>query len=84
MHKFNIKMLNIRGGVEDTKLEAKAKDTKKSDVKAKNSPSKDRLSQGQGTKTQTRVFKKKKSSKKTFSADLPTIFKDLSLRGKGL
>ena len=36
-----------RGGVEDTKLEAKAKDTKKPKAKAKNSPCEDRSSQGQ-------------------------------------
>ena len=38
----------IRGGVEDTKLEAKAKGTKKSEAKAKNNPSEERPSQGQG------------------------------------
>ena len=37
-----------KGGVEVTKLEANAKDTKKSEAKAKNSPSEDRLSPGKG------------------------------------
>ena len=37
--------LKPRGGVEDTRLEAKAKDTKKSD--AKDSPSEDRYSRGE-------------------------------------
>ena len=37
-----------RGGVEDTKLEAKAKDTKKSDAKAKDSLFENRTSRGQG------------------------------------
>ena len=38
-----------RGAVEDTRLEAKAKDTKKkSEAKTKESPSKDRPSRGQG------------------------------------
>ena len=37
-----------RGGVEDTRLEAKAKDTKKSEVKAKDNPSEDRHSRSQG------------------------------------
>ena len=41
--------LNTRGGVEDTRLEAKAKDTKKkSEAKAKDSLSEDRPSRGQG------------------------------------
>ena len=37
-----------RGGVEDTRLEAKAKDTKKSEAKAKDSLSEDRQSRGPG------------------------------------
>ena len=37
-----------RGGVEDTRLEAKAKDTKKSEAKGKDSPSEDRHSRDQG------------------------------------
>ena len=40
------------GGVEDTRLEAKAKD----------SPSDDRSSRGQGPRTQAQVFSKKKRS----------------------
>ena len=42
---------------------AKAKDTKKSEAKAE-----DRLSRGQGPRTQTQVFSKKRSSKKVFQA----------------
>ena len=38
--------VKTRGGVEDTRLEAKAKDTKKSEAKAKDSLSEDRHSQG--------------------------------------
>ena len=38
--------MNSKGGVEDTRLEAKAKDTKKSE--AKDSPTEDRPSRGQG------------------------------------
>ena len=62
-----------RGGVEDTRLEAKAKakDTKKSEAKAKDSPSEDRPSRGQGQecsrpRTQAQVFSKKWSSKQFF------------------
>ena len=40
--------LQYRGGVENTRLEAKAKDTKKSEAKAKDSLSEDRHSRGQG------------------------------------
>ena len=36
------------GGVEDARLEAKAKDTKKPEAKVKDSPSKDKPSRGQG------------------------------------
>ena len=38
----------IRGGVEDTRLETKAKEIKKSEAKAKDSLSEDRTSRGQG------------------------------------
>ena len=48
----------IRGEVEDTRLEAKAKDTKKFQ------------GQGQGPRTQAQVFSKKKVFKKFFSGDL--------------
>ena len=60
----------LRGGVEDTRLEAKAKDTKISE--AKDSLSEDRHSrgQGQGPRTQAQVLfkKKKRSSQKIFQA----------------
>ena len=45
---FSDKGIGARGGVEDTRLEAKAKDTKKSEAKAKDSLSKDRTSRDQG------------------------------------
>ena len=69
---------NGRGGVEDTRLEAKAKDTKKSEAKAKDSLSEDRHSRGQGQecsrprpRTQAHVLsKKKKGLHKNFSGDL--------------
>ena len=68
---------NTRSGVEDTTLEAKAKDTKKkSEAKAKDSLSEDRLSRGQvqecsrprpGTEdTGASVFLKKKVFKNIF------------------
>ena len=68
-----------RGGVEDIRLEvkAKAKDTKKSE--AKDSSSEDRPSgakdrnargQGQGPRTQAQVFSKKKVFKNFFSGVL--------------
>ena len=41
-------MFYVKGGVEDTRLKAKAKDTKKSEAKAKDSPSEDRPSLSQG------------------------------------
>ena len=41
-------VFSTRGGVEGTRLEAKAKDTKKSEAKAKDSLSEDRHSRGQG------------------------------------
>ena len=69
---LNIGVINNRGGVEDTRLEAK--NTKKSEAKAKDSPSENRPFRGQGQecsrpKTQTKVvFSKKKSSKKNFQA----------------
>ena len=64
-----------RGGVEDTKLEAKAKDTKKSEAKAKDSTSEDRPSRGQGqecSRPRTRdtgagVLQKKIHLKKNFA-----------------
>ena len=65
---YAIKPLDSRGGVEDTRLEAKAKDTKKSEAKAKNSLSEDRHSRGQGQecsrpRTQKQVLSKKKKKK---------------------
>ena len=70
-----------RGGVEDTRFEAnaKAKGTKKSDAKAKDSPFEDKPSPGQGQEcsrprpltkdTGASVLQKKRSEKK-FSGDL--------------
>ena len=59
-----------RGGVEDTRLEAK--DTKKSEAKAKDSLSDDKPSRGQGPTTQAQVFSKK-SLQKSFSGKLQSI-----------
>ena len=66
-----------RGGVEDTRLEAKAKDTKKSEAKAKDNLSEDRHSRGQGQEcsrprprikdtSASALQKKKRSSQKFF------------------
>ena len=65
--------LMIRGGVEDTRIEAKAKDIKKSEAKAKDSLSEDRTSRSQEQEcsrpmprikdTCASVFQKKKASK---------------------
>ena len=64
-----------RGGVEDTRLEAKAKDTKKSEAKTKDSLSEDRHSRGQGQEcsrprpikdTSASALQKKRSSQKFF------------------
>ena len=72
---LNYTSLNTRGGVEDTRLEAKAKvkDTKKSEAKAKDSLSedrhsrgKDRNARGQGPRTQAQVLSKKKRSSQKF------------------
>ena len=59
-------IVSSRGGVEDTRLMAKAKGTKKSEAKAKDSPSEDRPSWGQGPRTQAQVFSKKERSSKKF------------------
>ena len=68
-------MLPHSGGVEDTRLEAKAKDTKKSEAKAKDSLFEDRpyeakdrnaRGQGQGPRTKPQVFSKKKKIFKNF------------------
>ena len=53
--------MKTRGGVEDTRL--KAKDTKNFEAKANNRPSR-----GQGPRTQTQVFSKKKVFKIFFQA----------------
>ena len=75
-------MVIVRGGVEDTRLEAKAKDTKKTESKAKDSLSEDRRSRGQGqecsrprprtkdTKRKCSPKKKEKGLHKIFSGDL--------------
>ena len=63
-----------RGGVEDTRLEAKAKDTKKIRGQGQKQPFRgqtlSRTTRGQGPRTQPQVFskkkKKKRSSKKFF------------------
>ena len=57
-------LLITRGGVEDTRLEAKAKDTKKSEAKAKDSLSEDRHSRGQGRNARGLGHKRKCSAKK--------------------
>ena len=63
----------IRGGVEDTRLEAKAKDTKSSKPKAKDNPFEDRPSRGQEQecsrprpRAQVQVLSKKKVFKNFF------------------
>ena len=75
-------LMLTRGGVEDTRLEAKAKDTKKSEAKAKDSLSEDRTSRGQGqecSRPRTRdtgasvLQKKKKRLQKFFSGNLQFI-----------
>ena len=66
------KSLRTRGGVKDTRLEAKAKDTKKSE--AKDNLSEDRHSRGQGQEcsrpgtkvTSASALQKKRSSQKFF------------------
>ena len=80
---FTAKMQQeTRGGVEDTRLEAKAKDTKKSEAKAKDSPSEDRPSRGQGqecSRPRPRTMDtgasvlQKKSLQNFFSGDLHFI-----------
>ena len=64
---YFFKDLNIKGGVEDTRHKAKAYNTTQIRAKAKDSPSEDRPSQGQGQEysrprtkdTGASVFKKK-------------------------
>ena len=57
-----------RGGVEDTRLEVKAKNTKKIRAKAKDSPSEDRPFRVQRPRTQAQVSSKKKVFKIFFQA----------------
>ena len=70
---LRFKKLKNRGRVEDTRLEAKAKDTKKIQGQGqklsrprlrtqKKSKAKDRTSRGQGPRTQAQVFSKKKKN----------------------
>ena len=76
---IRLSTLAYRGGVEDKRLEVKAKATKKS--KAKDSPSKDRHSQGEGQEcsrprtedTNASVLKKKKKKKKVFRKNFRAI-----------
>ena len=77
LHSTNSYLI-IRGGVEDARLEAKAKDTKKSKAKAKDSLSEDRHSRGQGQEcswprprtkdTSASALRKKKVFTKIFHA----------------
>ena len=77
-----------RGGVEDTRLEAKAKDTKKSEAKAKDSLSEDRHSRGQGHKRKCSPKQKKRSSQKFFRRSpkkkkvLTKIFQAISTKNR--
>ena len=75
--------VNIRGGVEDTRLEAKAKDTKKirgqgqrtafSRTEPLEAKDRNARGQGQGPRTPAQVFSKKKGLQKIFSGDLQFI-----------
>ena len=73
-------LLIYKGGIEDTRLEAKAKDTKKSDAEAKDSLSEDRPSRGQGqecsrprTKDTATSVLQKKGLQKSFLGNLQFI-----------
>ena len=76
-------MITSRGGIEDTRLEAKAKDTKKPKPRPRTAftrtdplEAKDRNArgQGQGPRTQPQVFsKKEKRLQKSFSGNLQFI-----------
>ena len=78
-----IKIVIDRGGVEDPRLEAKAKDTKKNPrprprtAFPRTDPleAKDRNArgQGQGPRTQPQVFSEKKGLQKSFSGNLQFI-----------
>ena len=68
MQKDNCTIVYTRGGVEDTRLEAKAKDSLSEDRHSRG--------QGQGPRTQPQVFskkKKKKGSSKKFSGNLQFV-----------
>ena len=62
--------VGIRGGVEDTRLEAKAEKTKKiwdqALPRTDTLEAKDRNARGQGPRTQTQVFSKKKGLQRIF------------------
>ena len=62
------KDLQVSGGVEDTRLEAKAKDTKKNS-EAKDSPSEDRPFRSQGQGHRRKCSQKKKVFKQVFQAN---------------
>ena len=71
-------LVTATGGVEDLRLEAKAKDTKKSEAKSsfpRTNPleAKDGNALGQGSRTQPQVFSKKKDLQKSFSGNLQFI-----------
>ena len=66
-------VLFIRCGVEDTRLEAKAKDTKKSEAKAKDSLFEDWGQTLSRPRTEPQVFFKKKGLQKSFSGNLQLI-----------
>ena len=65
-------MLNVRSGVEDTRLEAKAKDTKKNPRPRTALPrtypleAKNKNTRGQGSRTQAQEFSKKKDLQKNY------------------
>ena len=80
----------IRGGVENTRLEVKAKDTKNPRPRPRTAfpntnplEAKDRNTRGQGLRTQAQVFSKKKIFKK-FSGNLQFIGVPRLLIGVGL
>ena len=60
-----------RGGVEDTRLEAKAKDTKKIRVQGQGQPFRGQTLSRPRPRTQSQVLSKKKGLHKNFSGDPP-------------
>ena len=79
---FSDATLSYKEGVEDTRLEVKAKDIKKSKAKAKDSLSENRSPRGQGqecsrprprTKDTAASVPQKKGLQKSFSGDLQFI-----------